>query len=136
MEPRNKENDMDGKTGASALIDEDSPSTARIGRVRWTICAMLFAATTINYMDRQVLSLLKPTLQAAIGMTEQNYGFIVGMFTLAYAVGLLVAGRFVDKVGSRIGYMVIMAVWSLSAMGHALANTVFEFGIARFCLGL
>jgi len=69
-------------------------------------------------------------------MTEVNYGFIVSMFTLAYAVGLLVAGRFVDKVGSRIGYMVIMAVWSLSAMGHALANTVVEFGIARFCLGL
>jgi len=127
---------MDGKPGASALIDEDSPSTARIGRVRWTICAMLFAATTINYMDRQVLSLLKPTLQAAIGMTEQNYGFIVGMFTLAYAVGLLVAGRFVDKVGSRIGYMVIMAVWSISAMAHSLANTVTEFGIARFSLGL
>jgi ACS family hexuronate transporter-like MFS transporter len=127
---------MDGKTGAGILMDEDSRSTARIGRVRWTICAMLFAATTINYMDRQVLSLLKPTLQASIGMTEVNYGFIVSMFTLAYAVGLLVAGRFVDKVGSRIGYMVIMAVWSLSAMGHALANTVFEFGVARFCLGL
>ena len=127
---------MDGRTGTGALIDEDSPSTARIGRVRWTICAMLFAATTINYMDRQVLSLLKPTLQASIGMTEVNYGFIVSMFTLAYAVGLLVAGRFVDKVGSRIGYMVIMAVWSLSAMGHALANTVVEFGIARFSLGL
>jgi ACS family hexuronate transporter-like MFS transporter len=127
---------MDGKTGTGALIDEDSPSSTRIGRVRWTICAMLFAATTINYMDRQVLSLLKPTLQASIGMTEVNYGFIVSMFTLAYAVGLLVAGRFVDKVGSRIGYMVIMAVWSLSAMGHALANTVVEFGIARFCLGL
>jgi len=127
---------MDGKTGTGALIDQDSPSSARIGRVRWTICAMLFAATTINYMDRQVLSLLKPTLQASIGMTEVNYGFIVSMFTLAYAVGLLVAGRFVDKVGSRIGYMVIMAVWSLSAMGHALANTVVEFGIARFCLGL
>ena len=127
---------MDGKTGTGALIDQDSPSSARIGRVRWTICAMLFAATTINYMDRQVLSLLKPTLQASIGMTEVNYGFIVSMFTLAYAVGLLVAGRFVDKVGSRIGYMVIMAVWSLSAMGHALANTVVEFGIARFSLGL
>jgi len=127
---------MDGKTGTGALIDEDSPSSTRIGRVRWTICAMLFAATTINYMDRQVLSLLKPTLQASIGMTEVNYGFIVSMFTLAYAVGLLVAGWFVDKVGSRIGYMVIMAVWSLSAMGHALANTVVEFGIARFSLGL
>ena len=108
----------------------------RLGRVRWTICAMLFAATTINYMDRQVLSLLKPTLQASIGMTEVNYGFIVSMFTLAYAVGLLVAGRFVDKVGSRIGYMVIMAIWSLSAMSHALVNSVLQLGIARSFLGI
>ena len=112
---------------------------ARIGRVRWTICAMLFAATTINYMDRQVIALLKPTLcsvQHGIGMTEVGYGYIVAAFQIAYALGLLAAGRFVDKVGTRIGYMVIMAVWSLSAMGHALANTVLQFGIARFCLGL
>ncbi len=108
----------------------------RIGRVRWTICAMLFVATTINYMDRTVIGLLKPTLEKSIGMTEVNFGYIVGAFTIAYALGLLVAGRFVDKVGTRIGYMVIMAVWSLSAMSHALANTVLEFGIARFSLGI
>jgi len=119
-----------------AQTEEELPSGGRIGRVRWTICAMLFVATTINYMDRQVLGILKPTLQHSIGMSEVNYGFIVSMFTLAYAIGLIVAGRFVDKVGTRIGYMVIMAVWSLSAMGHALANTVLEFGIARFSLGL
>jgi len=69
-------------------------------------------------------------------MTEVGYGYIVDAFQLAYAVGLLAAGRLVDKLGTRIGYMIIMAVWSVSAMGHALANTVFEFGIARFCLGL
>ena len=69
-------------------------------------------------------------------MTEVGYGYIVAAFQLAYALGLLAAGRFVDKVGTRIGYMVIMAIWSLSAMGHALANTVLEFGIARFSLGL
>jgi ACS family hexuronate transporter-like MFS transporter len=97
---------------------------------------MLFAATSINYMDRQVISILKPTLMHSIGMTEVGYGHITAAFMLAYAVGLLAAGRFVDKVGTRIGYMVIMAVWSLSAMGHALANTVLEFGIARFSLGL
>ena len=124
-----------------ALVEEESSPSARLGRVRWTICAMLFVATSINYMDRQVISILKPTLmkpiaEHGIGMTEVNYGFIVGAFTIAYAIGLLVAGRFVDKVGTRIGYMVIMAVWSLSAMGHALANTVLEFGIARFALGL
>jgi len=124
-----------------ALIEKEPSGGARLGRVRWTICAMLFIATSINYMDRQVISILKPTLmkpvaEHGIGMTEVNYGFIVGAFTLAYAIGLLVAGRFVDKVGTRIGYIVIMAVWSLSAMGHALANSVLEFGIARFCLGL
>jgi ACS family hexuronate transporter-like MFS transporter len=97
---------------------------------------MLFIATSINYMDRQVISILKPTLAQSIGMTEVDYGYVVGAFTLAYTLGILAAGRFVDKVGTRIGYMVIMAVWSLSAMGHALANTVLEFGIARFCLGL
>ncbi len=108
----------------------------RLGRVRWTICAMLFVATSINYMDRQVIAILKPTLQHSIGMTELDYSYVVDAFQLAYAMGLLAAGRFVDKVGTRIGYMVIMAVWSLSAMGHALANSVMEFGIARFCLGL
>jgi ACS family hexuronate transporter-like MFS transporter len=102
---------------------------------------MLFVATSINYMDRQVISILKPTLmkpvaEHGIGMTEVGYGHIGAAFMIAYAVGLVVAGRFVDKVGTRIGYMVIMAVWSLSAMGHALANTVLEFGIARFSLGL
>jgi ACS family hexuronate transporter-like MFS transporter len=111
-------------------------SPARMGRVRWTICAMLFAATSINYMDRQVISILKPTLQHSIGMSEIAYGYIVDAFQIAYAIGLLAAGRFVDKVGTRIGYMVIMAVWSLSAMGHALANTVIEFAVARFSLGL
>jgi ACS family hexuronate transporter-like MFS transporter len=117
-------------------VEEESSPGARLGRVRWTICAMLFVATSINYMDRQVLSILKPTLEHSIGMTELDYGHIVGLFTFAYAVGLLAAGRFVDKVGTRIGYIVIMAVWSLSAMGHALANTVSEFGIARIFLGL
>src|ERR1700733_14816453 len=85
----------------------------RLGRVRWTICAFLFAATSINYMDRQVIAILKPTLQQSIGMTEVNYGYIVVSFQIAYALGLLAAGRFVDKVGTRIGYIVVMATWSL-----------------------
>ena len=108
----------------------------RLGRVRWTICAMLFAATSINYMDRQVIAILKPTLQQHIGMSEVNYGYIVFAFQLAYAIGVLAAGRLIDRLGTRIGYCVFMGIWSLSAMGHALANSAFEFGIARFCLGL
>lgn len=127
----------------NAEIEEEADLSigARVGNVRWTICAMLFAATTINYMDRTVLGLLKPTLMLSvanhgIGLTEESYGTVVAFFTLFYAVGLLAAGRFVDKVGTRIGYMVIMGLWSLSAMGHALVNSVLQLGIARSCLGV
>jgi len=97
---------------------------------------MLFVATSINYMDRQVIAILKPTLQQSIGLTEVSYGYIVDAFQIAYALGLLAAGRLIDKLGTRIGYMLMMAVWSLSSMGHALASTAMEFGFARFFLGL
>ncbi len=127
---------MAGGIASGAQATEEVEPGARSGRVRWTICAMLFVATSINYMDRQVISILKPTLEQSIGMTEVGYGYVVDAFQIAYALGLLAAGRLVDKVGTRIGYMIIMAVWSLSAMGHALANTVLEFGVARFSLGL
>ena len=108
----------------------------RPGRVRWTICAMLFAATSINYMDRQVIGLLKPTLQNSIGLTEVHYGYIVAAFQVAYAVGLVAAGRLVDRLGSRVGYSLFMGVWSLAGMAHALARSALGFGIARFFLGL
>lgn len=122
--------------GTDLHLDADREVSGGIGHVRWTICAMLFAATSINYMDRQVLSILMPTLEHSIGMTEVGYGYVVDAFQIAYALGFLVAGRFVDKVGTRIGYIVIMAVWSLSAMAGALANSVLEFAIVRFTLGL
>jgi ACS family hexuronate transporter-like MFS transporter len=125
----------DGHVVTKPLVD------AQIGHVRWTICAMLFAATTINYMDRQVLALLKPTLmhsvaQGGIGLSEDSYGTVISFFTLFYAIGQLGVGRFVDKVGTRIGFMVIMTVWSLSAMSHALVNSVLQLGIARSFLGI
>ncbi len=126
---------MDAKTATDSGIEAEPSLSERMGHVRWTICALLFAATTLNYMDRQVIGLLKPTIQHSIGMTEVGYASVVAAFQIAYAVGMLVMGRFIDKVGTRIGYMVVMSVWSLSAMGHALANTVMEFGVARFCLG-
>jgi len=97
---------------------------------------MLFAATSINYMDRQVIAILKPTLEHSIGLTEIQYGYIVDAFQIAYAVGLVAGGRLMDKVGTRIGYLLVMAFWSLAAMGHALASTAMGFGIARFLLGL
>jgi ACS family hexuronate transporter-like MFS transporter len=123
----------------TAMEQVDSPDAGgkfRLGHVRWTICAMLFAATSINYMDRQVIAILKPTLQNSIGMTEVSYGYIIFAFQLAYAVGVLAAGRLIDKLGTRIGYCIFMGLWSISAMGHALAGSAFEFGIARFFLGL
>ncbi len=118
------------------LDNQPDSAPATSGSARWTVCAMLFAATSINYMDRQVIAILKPTLEHSIGLTEINYGYIVDAFQIAYAIGLLCAGRLIDKLGTRIGYMLVMAVWSLSAMGHALASTALEFGVARFCLGL
>jgi ACS family hexuronate transporter-like MFS transporter len=115
---------------------DSGPAPLRVGNVRWTICALLFVATTINYMDRQVLSILKPTLQHSIGLSEQGYGNVIALFQVSYAVGLLLAGRLIDKLGSRLGYSVIMALWSLAALGHALVSTVFGFGVARVLLGL
>jgi ACS family hexuronate transporter-like MFS transporter len=104
--------------------------------VRWTISAMLFFAASINYLDRQVLGLLAGTLQHSIGWTEAEYGYIVGAFQLAYAIGLVIAGRMIDKLGCRIGYAIVMAFWSVASMAHALAASAFGFGVARFFLGL
>jgi ACS family hexuronate transporter-like MFS transporter len=112
-----------------------SPNS-RTGRVRWTICAMLFVATSINYMDRQVIGLLKPTLEQSIGLTELDFGYIIAAFQAAYAIGLLAAGRLVDRLGTRVGYTLIMGTWSLAAMAHALVRTALGFGVARFFLGL
>jgi MFS transporter, ACS family, hexuronate transporter len=113
-----------------------SSALSRIGNVRWFICALLFFATSINYLDRQVLGILAPSLQHDIGWNEQQYGYIISAFQIAYAIGLVAAGRMVDRLGTRIGYAVIMGVWSLASMGHALANSALGFGIARFVLGL
>lgn len=113
------------------------PSTGqKISRYRWVICALLFFATTINYVDRAVLGVLAPTLRTEIGWTDQEYGGISAAFTLAYALGFLFAGWFIDRFGTRIGYSVYLVVWSFAAAGHALAKSVTGFGIARFALGI
>src|SRR5688500_13015192 len=103
---------------------------------RWTICALLFAATTINYIDRQVLGLLAPTLQGEIGWSETDYGDIVSWFSFAYALGFLGMGRLMDRIGVRKGFSFAIVAWSLAAMGHAFARTVGGFSIARGALGL
>jgi MFS transporter, ACS family, hexuronate transporter len=108
----------------------------KIGRYRWVICALLFFGTTINYVDRQVLGLLAKDLKGVFGWSEIDYGNIVAAFNAAYAVGLLLAGRFMDRFGTKIGYSIAIVVWSVAAMGHALARSAFGFGIARAALGL
>ncbi len=100
------------------------------------ICALLFFAATINYIDRQVIGILKPTLQTEIGWTEVGYSWVVFSFQAAYAIGLLGVGRLIDRIGTRKGFSLAIIFWSLAAMGHALARTVFGFGVARFFLGL
>ena len=104
--------------------------------VRWTVCALLFFATTVNYVDRQVLSLLAKTLETQIGWTDIQYSNITSAFTFAYMVGLLVSGWFLDKYGTRLGFSIAIVVWSVAAMAHAAATTAFTFGLARAFLGL
>lgn len=111
-----------------------TPSPA--GRLRWMVCAMLFFATSKNYLDRQVLGILADTLQNQFHWTESQYGYIVSSFQLAYALGLTFAGVWIDRVGTRVGYAVMVAAWSLASAAHALVHSILGFGIARFFLGL
>ncbi len=107
-----------------------------IGNYRWTICGLIFFATTINYLDRAVISLLKSTLTTEMHWDDADYANVEIAFKLSYAIGLLLAGRVIDKLGTKKGYAWATGLWSLSAVGHALANSVFGFGVARTALGL
>src|SRR6476620_10490905 len=107
-----------------------------IGKYRWTICALIFFATTINYLDRAVISLLKSTLSEQFGWNDAPYANIELAFKIAYAVGLLIAGGLVDKFGTKIGYAIATGIWSLAAVGHALANGATGFIVARSVLGV
>jgi ACS family hexuronate transporter-like MFS transporter len=114
----------------------EATATTRIGHYRWVVCALLFTATTINYIDRQVIGILKPTLQAEIGFNEIDYGNIVFSFQLAYAIGLMLVGLLMDRLGTRKGLSLAVVVWSIAAMAHAWARSVAGFVAARFALGL
>ena len=102
-----------------------------VGRVRWTICGLLFAASTINYIDRQVLGLLAPDLQRTIGWDELQYGYIVSAFQAAYAIGFIFAGQLMDRLGTRRGYAIAVGLWSLAAMSAGLATSAMTFAVAR-----
>ena len=111
-------------------------SVAKIKHLRWYICGLLFFATVVNYIDRQVLGTLAPELQNKIGWSEADYSNIVISFQFAYAIMFLVWGGVLDKIGVKIGFSIALVMWSIAGMGHAFAATAFGFGVARFGLGI
>ena len=106
------------------------------GKYRWVIVGLLFFATTINYLDRQVIGLLKDVLAKDFNWSEKDYSNIVMAFASAYAIGLLGFGKFIDRIGTKLGYSFSIVIWSLAAMAHGLAKSTFGFGVARTALGL
>lgn len=108
----------------------------KIGNYRWTICALVFFATTVNYLDRQVISLLKSVLSTELNWDDGDYANIEISFKLFYSFGMIIAGRVVDKLGTKKGYALATGLWSLAAVGHAFANSAFGFMIARAALGV
>ncbi|HEU4642203.1 MAG TPA: MFS transporter [Gemmatimonadaceae bacterium] len=128
------------EAGATATIppprDRSLASERARTSYRWTICALLFAATTINYIDRQVIGILAPTLQRELGWTEVQYAQIVSWFSLAYGVGFLLVGRLLDRIGVRRGLAYSIVAWSIAAIGHAFARGAATFSAARALLGL
>lgn len=119
-------------------------NTNQIGKYRWTICALLFFATTVNYLDRQVLSLLKPTLEELFGWSNSDYADIAAVFQFTYAISMLFAGRFVDKLGTKWGYGIAIIIWSVGAIIHAYAISIGEgittvlavFGLTALPVGI
>lgn len=107
----------------------------KVGRYRWLICTLLLLGTTKNYMDRQVISVLKSTLQHDLHWNEIDYGNLVFVFQAAYALGMVVMGRLIDKLGTRVGYAVAMVGWSLASMAHGVMSSLNGFLFARFALG-
>jgi MFS transporter, ACS family, hexuronate transporter len=132
------------KPGAKASSVVDSHSTiptpqsiaSHVGRFRWVICALLLFGVTKNYMDRQVLGVLKTTLQHDLHWNEIDYSNLVFAFQAAYAAGMLIMGRLIDRLGTRVGYALAMVFWSLASMAHAAAGSLLTFMIARSALGL
>src|SRR5262245_16723356 len=121
---------------AAMSVSSDPAGEHRRGWFRWVICLLLFLATTINYVDRQIIGLLKSTLMAELNWDQTDFSNIVLAFQAAYAVGYAGGGWFMDRVGLRFGYAAAVLIWSIAAAGHALARTVTGFSVARFALGL
>jgi ACS family hexuronate transporter-like MFS transporter len=121
---------------ATETVKTPEGKGGRIGRYRWVIVALLFAATAVNYIDRQMIGVLKPTLEAEFGWSESDFAGIVFWFQLAYAIGYVGFGRIVDTIGARLGYTIAIVIWTISHMAHGLASGVVSFALARFGLGI
>ena len=105
-------------------------------RLRWLILSLLFLSTVINYVDRQALSVLLPTLRGELGISSSEYGTITTLFLTAYTIGQLFAGIVIDRIGTRRGFAVSIILWSLAAIAHAFARGPLSFGLLRFALGI
>src|SRR5260370_24674766 len=128
-----------GRSGTVAVsagtLASPEKSGILAGRFRWVICGLLFLGVTKNYMDRQVLGVVRGPLQNDLGWNDIDYGNLVFAFQMAYAIGMIFVGRLIDRLGTRIGYAIAMVFWSLASMGHAIANSLSSFVIARSALG-
>lgn len=134
MQPAAK---SDGETPVSQVTSDPlRAGSARIGHFRWVICTLLLFGVTKNYMDRQVLGVLKTTLQHDLGWNEIDYSNLVFAFQAAYALGMVVVGRLMDRLGTRLGYALSMVFWSLASIAHAAGGSFFSFVVARSALGL
>ncbi len=123
-------------SATAPLKPERSTQPRRAGHLRWFVCGLLFYATTVNYIDRQVLGILKPVVSHELGWSEENFGWVIFAFQTAYAIMMPIAGRIIDWLGTRAGYALAVLVWSLAAMSHALARSAAQFAAARFALGV
>ncbi len=117
-------------------VETTPPAQARVGRYRWLIVTLLFAATAVNYVDRQMIGVLKPTLAAEFQWSESDFAGIIFWFQLAYAIGYLSFGKVVDALGARLGYTIAIVIWTISHVAHGFAGGVTSFAAARFGLGI
>ncbi|MGA2916191.1 MAG: MFS transporter [Sedimentisphaerales bacterium] len=118
------------------MMEQYEKTIEKIGHFRWVICGLLFLAATINYIDRNIVGILKPTILTWPGWSESYYGLVISFFQLAYALMMLAAGAFIDRIGIRRGLLIAVVWWSFAAAGHAISGTVFSFTIWRIMLGI
>src|SRR6266436_9283974 len=135
----NSTSDLSASPAETTATAESEPALPKApagpGYFRWVICTLLLFGTTKNYMDRNVLGVLNKTLQHDLGWSEIDYSNLVVAFQAAYALGMVVVGRLIDRLGTRLGYALAMVFWSLASMAHAFAGSLAGFAMARASLG-